>query len=178
MLGGAPRRLRLTMGALAEMDQRLGISGPMALAEVFREVDGDRLKIILNCLLAAPGPISLTRQDLLAGLAANLPPVRTGFRTSLSSRPSVSAEPGSRAESEPGFFEVPAQGRDDRRGGRDDGRGRLLALQCLAPARRDRVWPAPARVLAHVPAGLDGSYRGGDGAFFAEDADGAHTRIP
>ena len=49
-LNGQPVRLRLTMVALADMDERLGISGPEDLATVFRSLRAVDVKQVLSAL--------------------------------------------------------------------------------------------------------------------------------
>lgn len=50
-VSGQDVTLRLTMGALAELDARLGVSGPEDLAEKFRSLKQADARQILACLV-------------------------------------------------------------------------------------------------------------------------------
>lgn len=63
-LAGAPRRLCLTLGALAEMEQGLGAQGIEALAARMRALSARDLMIVLAALLRGGGEF-----DLADGLA-------------------------------------------------------------------------------------------------------------
>ncbi len=54
-LGGAERRLCLTLGALAEIETGLGLSGVEALAERMRALSANDLMVVLAALLRGGG---------------------------------------------------------------------------------------------------------------------------
>ena len=60
-LAGAERRLCLTLGALAEIESGLGVSGIAALAERMRVLSAGDLMVVLAALLRGGG------EDALAG---------------------------------------------------------------------------------------------------------------
>jgi hypothetical protein len=64
-LAGAPRRLCLTLGALAEMETALGVAGMAALAERLRALSARDLTIVLAALLRGG-----SERDLADGLAS------------------------------------------------------------------------------------------------------------
>ena len=43
--------LRLTMGALAELDTRLSLSGPTALATRFKQASREEASVLLACVM-------------------------------------------------------------------------------------------------------------------------------
>ena len=58
-IGGIPYFLRLTLGALAEIDQRLGVKGPLELAAKLKNFSADEQSAqdaltLLECLLRPP----------------------------------------------------------------------------------------------------------------------------
>lgn len=59
MLAGAERRLCLTLGALAEIETGLGVSGIAALAERMRRLSAGDLLIVLAALLRGGGEAGL-----------------------------------------------------------------------------------------------------------------------
>lgn len=63
-LAGAPRRLCLTLGALAEIEAGLGVEGATALAERVRSLSAQDLLVVLAALLRGGGEM-----DLADGLA-------------------------------------------------------------------------------------------------------------
>ena len=67
MLGGAERRLCLTLGALAEMETALDCDGLAALAERMRALSARDLTAVLTALLRGGG------EDALAGQLAEAP---------------------------------------------------------------------------------------------------------
>lgn len=54
-LGGEPRRLCLTLGALAEMETALGAEGWEALGERLRRLSAKDLAVVLSALLRGGG---------------------------------------------------------------------------------------------------------------------------
>lgn len=48
--------LRLTMGALAELDTRLSLSGPAALAKRLRHMSTDEARVLLACVMRPCSP--------------------------------------------------------------------------------------------------------------------------
>ena len=48
--------LRLTMGALAELDTRLSLSGPAALAKRLRHISPDEARVLLACVMRPCSP--------------------------------------------------------------------------------------------------------------------------
>ena len=64
-LAGAPRRLCLTLGALAEMEGALGVQGIEALAARMRELSAGNLMAVLAALLRGGG-----EHELADGLGA------------------------------------------------------------------------------------------------------------
>lgn len=48
--------LRLTMGALAELDTRLSLSGPAALAKRLRHLTPDEARVLLACVMRPCAP--------------------------------------------------------------------------------------------------------------------------
>ena len=65
-LSGKDVTLRLTMGALAELDARLGVSGPEDLAEKFRTLKQTDARQILACLVterAAVGDVLMMSDE-------------------------------------------------------------------------------------------------------------------
>lgn len=70
-VGGKEVLLRLTMGALAELDARLGVSGPEELAEKFRNLKQVDARQILACLVtdrAAIGDVLIMPDEALRGV--------------------------------------------------------------------------------------------------------------
>lgn len=65
MLAGRPRRLCLTLGALAEMEAGLGLAGIGDLAARMRSPSASDLMIVLAALLKGGG-----EDELAAGLAS------------------------------------------------------------------------------------------------------------
>lgn len=68
--GSRELRLRLTVGALAEIDSRLGIQGPVALSERMRSLGPDDLDHML-CALLRP-----VHGEGAPALARSVPPVQ------------------------------------------------------------------------------------------------------
>lgn len=58
-LAGAPRRLCLTLGALAEIETALDVAGPAALAERMRTLSARDLMVVLAALLRGGGETAL-----------------------------------------------------------------------------------------------------------------------
>lgn len=65
--------LRLTLGALAEIDERLGVKGPLELAKKLKGFSADEGRVetalhLLECLLrpAFPAPVSVGGVDIPA----------------------------------------------------------------------------------------------------------------
>lgn len=58
-LAGARRRLCLTLGALAEMEAGLGVSGMEALAERVARMSAGDLMVVLAALLRGGGEVEL-----------------------------------------------------------------------------------------------------------------------
>ena len=72
-IGDTTYVLRLTLGALAEIDQRLGVNGPLELAEKLRRFSVDKASVnhafvLLECLLrpAFPSPCMSGAVDISA----------------------------------------------------------------------------------------------------------------
>ncbi len=70
-IGDTTYVLRLTLGALAEIDQRLGVNGPLELAEKLRRFSVDKASVnhafvLLECLLrpAFPSPCMSGAADI------------------------------------------------------------------------------------------------------------------
>jgi len=61
-LAGEPRRLCLTLGALAEIESGLGVEGVAALAERMRELSARDLTVVLAALLRGGGEQALARE--------------------------------------------------------------------------------------------------------------------
>jgi len=77
MIGGKPYFLRLTLGALAEIDARLGVKGPIELAAKLKSFAGDAQSetnalILLECLL----------HPCLSSRAADIPSVASNSKAS------------------------------------------------------------------------------------------------
>ncbi|MCF6274912.1 MAG: gene transfer agent family protein [Robiginitomaculum sp.] len=63
---GRNYRLRLTLGSLAEIETRLGVKGPLELAQKIRSFgdknrSSDEAVTLLECLMCAPGHTGATR---------------------------------------------------------------------------------------------------------------------
>ncbi|HRO31966.1 MAG TPA: GTA-gp10 family protein [Brevundimonas sp.] len=63
-LAGAPRRLCLTLGALAEIETALGCEGLDGLAERMRRLSARDLKAVLGALLRGGGETGLDAGDV------------------------------------------------------------------------------------------------------------------
>lgn len=59
VLAGEERRLCLTLGALAEIETALGVSGVAALAERMRALSARDLMVVLAALLRGGGEVGL-----------------------------------------------------------------------------------------------------------------------
>ncbi|WP_420470833.1 GTA-gp10 family protein [Brevundimonas sp. FT23042] len=81
-LAGAPRRLCLTLGALAEIETALSLSGPDGLVERVRHLSARDLLLLLEALLRGGGEISfaegLSHADVSTGEAVEA--VASAFR--------------------------------------------------------------------------------------------------
>lgn len=53
IVDGRPQRLRLTLGALAQMEASLGVSGFAALAQRLKQLSAADLALVVEALLAA-----------------------------------------------------------------------------------------------------------------------------
>lgn len=58
VLGGQVFGLRLTMGALAEISDKLSISGPAGLASCLRKMNPTYCKILLSSMITAGGQVA------------------------------------------------------------------------------------------------------------------------
>lgn len=65
-LAGEPRRLCLTLGALAEIETALGVTGPEAMAARMRSLSAGDLMAVLAALLRGGG-----EAELAEGLASS-----------------------------------------------------------------------------------------------------------
>ena len=70
VLGGVPRRLCLTLGALAEMETGLGVSGLEALGVRMGGVSAGDLMVVLAALLRGGGEVEAAQN--LAGLGVSV----------------------------------------------------------------------------------------------------------
>lgn len=61
-LAGGPRRLCLTLGALAEIETGLGVDGATALADRFRALSARDVLVVLAALLRGGGEADLAEQ--------------------------------------------------------------------------------------------------------------------
>lgn len=90
-IDGKPYALRLTMGALAEMDARLDVSGPLELAEKLKSFSVDSKHnvhafVLLECLLrpALPsGAVDIQALALRADPQVFMPLIAQVFEESL-----------------------------------------------------------------------------------------------
>ncbi len=55
-VSGTEYGLRLTMGALAELDTRLSLSGPAALAYRLRQMSSSEARVLLACVMRPCAP--------------------------------------------------------------------------------------------------------------------------
>lgn len=55
-VSGQEYGLRLTMGALAELDTRLSLSGPAALANRLRQLSSKEARVLLACVMRPCAP--------------------------------------------------------------------------------------------------------------------------
>lgn len=64
-LGGVPRRLCLTLGALAELESALGLDGWEALSERLRKLSARDMAAVLSALLrgGGEGEVDVSRVD-------------------------------------------------------------------------------------------------------------------
>ncbi len=67
-LAGAPRRLCLTLGALAEIEAALGATGPEALSARMRALSASDLMAVLAALLRGGGDHSLADELAISGV--------------------------------------------------------------------------------------------------------------
>lgn len=70
-LGGQVFGLRLTMGALAEISEKLAISGPADLADCLRNMSQEHCRVLLSSLITACGqvaPSEFSQADMAAAL--------------------------------------------------------------------------------------------------------------
>ena len=87
-VSGTEYSLRLTMGALAELDTRLSLSGPAALANRLRHLSLSEARVLLVCVMrpCAPSEVSAAPAASFsdAEIAKVMPQVCALFETAFS----------------------------------------------------------------------------------------------
>ena len=90
-ISGQPYRLRLTLGALCELAERLEAAGPLALAGKFRQMQSSSARTLLACLLRPCCPsqdadklaASVPKSELAAAMKGCAACVQAAFHEAL-----------------------------------------------------------------------------------------------